>query len=90
MDENVQEEPETKKLTVLEMIIIAFLGLTGIGLVYAGGFVWFAAISWIRAHGGGEAGAFINIVLPAIAVVGVTLIASAFQRAFGRNRKKSL
>ncbi|MCC6139185.1 MAG: hypothetical protein IT389_01055 [Nitrospira sp.] len=70
MTEDTDIQSETSQLTFLNVIVTIFLGLAGIGLVYVGGLGWIIVNGLARTHGG-NAGAFGNIVLPAIAIGGV-------------------
>ena len=59
---------ETRKLTILDIVVIAFLGLTGVGLASIGIIGWFVVVAMARDHGGSAGG--LNILLPAMAVGG--------------------
>lgn len=72
---------EKRPLTFLDIIVIAFLGLTGVGLICLGGFGWLIANGLAHTYGGDARGA-VNVIFPGIALGGVALVVSAFRRTF--------
>ena len=78
---------ESRHLTFLDIIVIAFLGITGVGLVCLGGFGWLIANGLAHTHGGDARGA-VNVIFPAIALGGAALIVSAFRRTFRKDGRE--
>ena len=76
-----------RNLTFLDIIVIAFFGLSGMGLVCLGGFGWFIANGLAHTHGG-DAGGAVNVIFPAIALGGAALIVSAFRRTFRKDGRE--
>ncbi len=78
---------ERRRLTFLDIVIIVFFGLTGVGLVCLGGFGWLIATGLAHTHGGDARGA-VNIIFPGIAFGGAALIVSAFRRTFRKDGRE--
>jgi hypothetical protein len=80
MTTEADSRPAERKLTFLDFIVIAFLGLTGVGLIGIGGFGWLIVNGLAHTHGS-DAGVGVSIIFPAIAVGGIALMVSAIKRA---------
>ena len=78
---------QRRMLTFLDIVIIAFFGLTGMGLVCLGGFGWLIATGLAHTHGGDARGA-VNIIFPGMALGGAVLIVSAFRRMFRKDGRE--
>lgn len=74
---------EKRILTILDIMVIAFLGLTGAGLICLGGFGWLIIKGLAHTHGGNAGAA--KFLFLAMSMGGVALLVAAVRRVFTKD-----